>query len=155
MMTIVGLFTLQIWYGSYLDIAHHGEWKDAPLNSALKAAREGDAQKLSSGKMPIGKAMEALGQRGRRGFPEIAPQPSEDLGAMSGWIHTKGFKPYEPRQVAAPEADPTEVPAPDGEAAPADGEAAPAEGEAAPAEGEAASAEGETAAPAEAAEEEK
>ena len=104
-MTLVGLFVLQIWYGSYLDVSHHAEWNGAPMNADLKTVREQEAQQQGS----IDKAKEALGQRGRRGVPKLAPQQSQDLGAMSGWIHAKGFKPYEPRQAAAPEPDPTEA----------------------------------------------
>jgi hypothetical protein len=33
--------------------------------------------------------------------------PSDDISAMSGWMHKPGFKPYVPRQVAAAAAEAT------------------------------------------------
>ena len=121
-VTIAVLFGLQIWYASYLDVAVvHGQL-NAPLNPKVVSHREQDRQKLDSAKVPIGKAMEDLGKRGRAAFSTIAPKPSDDLSAMSGWMHRPDFRPYEPRKGApAPEAA-----AP--EAAPAEGEVAQAPG---------------------------
>ncbi|MDH5674212.1 MAG: hypothetical protein OEZ06_18805 [Myxococcales bacterium] len=130
--TIVVLFALQLMYESHLDISHHARWKNAPQNAELKAVRDQEAQALAG----IGKAKEALATRGRSGVPQVAPRPSEDLGAMAGWIHLPGFKPYEPRTPAQPEE--AELVAPDGGVAdaevPVEGEADSAEGATAPAE---------------------
>lgn len=123
-VTIVALFGLQIWYATYLDVAVvHAQKDEVPLNPQVAAVREAEAKKLESGSMPIAAAKRALAQRGRAGFPQIAPQPSQDLGPMSGWIQQPGFKPYEPRRPEAPVADAN---------APAEGAAAGAEAAAAP-----------------------
>jgi hypothetical protein len=107
LVTSGGLFTLQLWYSSYLDVAViHGDLSDVPMDAKLQALRREEQVKLASGGMPIEKAMEALAQRGRNAFPKLAAKPSGDLSAMSGWVHKPGFKPYVPRQpVAAPAAE--------------------------------------------------
>jgi hypothetical protein len=104
--TTAGLFTLQVWYSSYLDVAViHGNLSNAPLDAKLQAVRNEERAKLDSGRMPIDKAMEALAQGGRNAFPQLAVKPSDDLSAMSGWVRKPNFKPYVPRRAAdsAPE----------------------------------------------------
>jgi hypothetical protein len=106
--TTAGLFILQIWYASYLDVAVvHGDERDVPMGAKLEAMRNEERAKLGSGSMPIDKAMEALAQRGRNAFPQLASKPSADLSAMSGWIHKPGFKMYVPRAAAAPATEAT------------------------------------------------
>jgi hypothetical protein len=106
--TTAGLFTLQIWYASYLDVAVvHGERSHAPMNAKLLAVRTEERAKLASGRMAIDQAMTELAQRGRSAFPRLAARPSEDLSAMSGWIHEPNFRPYVPRLAAAAAAAPT------------------------------------------------
>jgi hypothetical protein len=93
--TTAGLFTLQIWYASYLDVAViHGDLSHVPMDAKLQAVRDEEQAKLAAGQMPIDKAMDALAQRGRNAFPKLAVKPSTDLSAMSGWAHKPGFKPY-------------------------------------------------------------
>jgi hypothetical protein len=107
LLTSAGLFALQTWYSSYLDVAVvHGDLAQVPLDAKLEAVRNEERAKLATGPMPIDQAMEALARRGRNAFPRLAPQPSADLSAMSGWVHRPGFKPYVPRLVAAPESVP-------------------------------------------------
>jgi hypothetical protein len=99
LVTSAGLFTLQIWYSSYLDVAViHGDVSHAPMDAKLEAVRDEERAKLAAAPMPIDEAMEALAQRGRSAFPRLAAQPSADLSAMSGWVHKPGFKPYVPRR---------------------------------------------------------
>jgi hypothetical protein len=106
--TTAGLFTLQVWYASYLDVAVvHGDKSDVRMDAKLEAVRNQEHAKLTSGSMPIDKAMEALAQRGRSAFPKLATKPSGDLSAMSGWIHRPGFKMYVPRPAAALAAEAT------------------------------------------------
>jgi len=107
-VTSAGLFTLQLWYSSYLDVAViHGDRSHVSMDAKLDAVRNEERAKLAAGPMPIDKAMEALAQRGRNAFPRLVAQPSGDLSAMSGWVHRPGFKPYVPRPVAAPAAEAT------------------------------------------------
>ena len=99
--TTAGLFTLQLWYSSYLDVAVvHGDLGDVPVDAKLQAVRSEEQTKLATGRMPINTAMEALARGGRNAFPKLAAKPSGDLSAMSGWVHKPGFKPYVPRQPA-------------------------------------------------------
>jgi hypothetical protein len=132
LVTIVVLFGAQIWYATYLDThVVNVHPLDAPADEKREAFREQERAKLSSGKMPIAQAKAQLAQRGRTAFPTVAPRASEDLSAMSGWMHRPGFKPYTPRAAAAspgqggnevaPAADPS------AEAAPAEGVGAVAE----------------------------
>lgn len=44
-----------------------------------------ERQKLETGPMPIDRAMQTLGSRGRDASPIVAPTPSDDLSALSGW----------------------------------------------------------------------
>ena len=99
--TAAGLFALQLWYSSYLDVAVlHGDHSAAAMDSKLETVRSEEQARLTTGRMPIAQAMAAIAQRGRNAFPALAAQPSSDLSAMSGWIHKPGFKVYVPR--AAP-----------------------------------------------------
>jgi hypothetical protein len=99
--TVVGLFVLQAWYASYLDVAVvHGSLRDVPANPKVLAAREQEQVKLASSKLPIDAAKRLLAERGRQAVPAVTPQPSDDLSAMSGWVFRPGFKPYEPRSAA-------------------------------------------------------
>jgi hypothetical protein len=104
--TAAGLFALQTWYSSYLDVAViHGDLSDVRMGAKLETVRNEEHAKLTAGSMPIDKAMEALAQRGKSAFPKLVPKPSEDLSAMSGWVHKPGFKLYVPRGAAAPTAE--------------------------------------------------
>jgi hypothetical protein len=104
--TTAGLFTLQIWYASYLDVAVvHGDLSDVRMSAKLEAVQSEELAKLTSGSMPIDQAMVALAQRGKSKFPKLAVKPSDDISAMSGWIHKPGFKVYVPRPVAAATAE--------------------------------------------------
>ena len=103
--TVVGLFGMQYWYASYLDVdVVHAQSPYAPRDARVIAVRNQETQKLTSGKLSVDAAMHQLAQRGRTAFPLIAPQPSDDLTPMSGWIHQPGFKPYEPRKPALAQA---------------------------------------------------
>lgn len=103
LMTAAALFGLQLWYASYLDVAViHGDPSAVPNDTQLEAVRGEEQAKLTSGSMPIGKAMAALAERGRGAFPRLVAKPSSDLSAMSGWMHQPGFKVYVPRPAAKP-----------------------------------------------------
>jgi hypothetical protein len=101
--TAAGLFTLQLWYSSYLDVAViHGDLSAVSTDAKLEAVRSAEHAKLNAGHMPIAQAMQAIAERGRGAFPTLTAQPSSDLSAMSGWMHRPGFKVYTPRTVAQP-----------------------------------------------------
>lgn len=94
--TIGGLLTLQGFAVTHRDIAANEAIDQAPANAELLATRKAEATALETARMPIEDAKRALAERGRGGFPEIAPQSSEDYSALSGWVHAKGFKPFVP-----------------------------------------------------------
>ena len=52
--------------------------------------REGEQKNLTTGALPIDKAIAELASKGREseGLKDIAPQPSNDLGPMVGWLKT-------------------------------------------------------------------
>jgi len=101
--TIAGLFTVQLWYESYLDVAViHAQDRDVAIDAKLSAVRAEEQQKLSSGRVPIEQAMSAYAQRGRTASPKLAVKASEDLSAMAGWIHRPNFAPYVPRKPPPP-----------------------------------------------------
>lgn len=114
--TIAGLFILQAWYASYVDVSVvHGDGGDVPASAQIAADREAERAKLNGGKTPIAAAKQSLATRGREAAPRLAPKPSDDLSAMSGWVYRPGFKPYEPRSArvqaaAAPASQPAAVP---------------------------------------------
>jgi hypothetical protein len=133
--TTVALFVAQQVYASYLDVkVVHSAWQEAPRDAKIVAMRAAEKQKLGSSKVTIEQAMEALAQRGRGASNRIAPVPSEDLSAMSGWAFRHNFAPYTPRPAAPPPAAvPAEGAVPLAGPITAEGAApAPAEGAAAP-----------------------
>ena len=103
--TVSGLYVAQVWYASYLDVSVvQAQDGDAPMNAKLEAVRSAEQAKLAGGAIPIEQAMKAIAERGRAASPKLAALPSDDLSAMSGWIHRPGFAAYEPRKAPAPEA---------------------------------------------------
>lgn len=88
------LFALKFlfdWY--FLDVAEQHVEELVLANPTSTAARdELRAQweaDLARDPMPITKAMEQIGRRGRGSAALIAPQPSEDRGALTGWSHAR------------------------------------------------------------------
>jgi hypothetical protein len=121
--TIGALFGAEALYISYLDThVIHGGYESAEQDGKLAAIRAEESKKLTTGALPIDKAIEAIASRGRGVSNAIAPVQSSDLSAMSGWAHRHSFKAYTPRKlapVAAPATVPVEGEAPATPAAPA------------------------------------
>lgn len=110
---LVGLFVLQELYGSFIDVQAHASLADAAMFPELAAARDAEAKKLAAGRLPIEQAMRGLAERGRAGFRSVAPAPSDDLSAMTGWIHRHHFQAYVPNAqpvAVAPEPVPEAAP---------------------------------------------
>jgi hypothetical protein len=131
LVTTIGLFVAHRWYATFLDVRYHDKLAETQPSEARLAAEEEDQKRLGSGKIPLAQAMDRLGKRGRAAASSIAPAPSDDLSALSGWIHRPGFKPATAHPVrtapvtkpatepAAPAAEPAPVPAPAAEPPPA------------------------------------
>jgi len=100
--TLFGLFTLQKWYGSYIDIRFNQELQQGGPSEALLSARRADEEQAAKRKLPIDQAITHLAQRGRDSFSAITPAPSQDLSAVAGWIHRPGFKPVMAHPVRTP-----------------------------------------------------
>ena len=61
---------------------------------ALMAMKADEQQRLSSGSMPIDKAMQMLSAKGRMGIgPELMPSASRDVAPMQGWMQMPGEVP--------------------------------------------------------------
>ena len=113
--TLIGLAVLQTWYATYIDRRFHAEIDAAGPSEGHLTARQADQAALQKAKIPLEKAISQLAQRGRGSFNSIAPAPSTDLSAVSGWIHLPGFRPVvahpirTPRAPVAPVAQPAET----------------------------------------------
>jgi hypothetical protein len=133
--TTVGLFILHTWYATLIDVRYHAALNERGQSESLLAAREEEQKALASGKLPLPQAMGLIARANGPNRPlAVKPAPSEDLSAVSGWIHQRGFKPKTAFPVLVPKAA-KPAPAPvAAEPAPAEPAAAPAPATAAPAE---------------------
>jgi hypothetical protein len=91
----VGVFSIAVLLctraalSSYFDFMEQSE-KQRKIGlvkpEALMSLRASEATRLSSGAMPIDKAMGQLASRGRMGIgPELAPSASRDVAPLQGW----------------------------------------------------------------------
>lgn len=78
-------FVFRSYFQMMTDEAEHSHLR--PAEPLLKL-REGEQKNLTTGALPIDKAMADLASKGREsdGFKDIAPQQSTDLGPMVGWL---------------------------------------------------------------------
>jgi hypothetical protein len=117
--TLLGLVVLNRLYASYIDVRYHARMAENGPAEGMLAARQDDQAKLQQGKIPLDQAISRLAQRGRDSFNSIAPAPSQDLSALSGWIHRPGFKPVVAHEVRIARAPAAATPHPEAdEAAP-------------------------------------
>jgi hypothetical protein len=117
--TVTGLFVLHFWYASFLDNRYHAQLAERGPAESLLAAREEEQKALGSGKVPLSQAISGF-SRGVRPA-SVTPAPSEDLSAVSGWIHARGFKPataHPVRVAKSPKPAAAPAPAPEPAAAP-------------------------------------
>jgi hypothetical protein len=117
--TLFGLVVLNRLYGSYIAVRYHARLAENGPAEGMVAARQDDQAKLQQGKIPLDQAISRIAQRGRGSFNSIAPADSQDLSALSGWIHMPGFKPVVAHQVRIARAPAAPTPQPEAaEAAP-------------------------------------
>jgi hypothetical protein len=83
---------------------------------ALLSVRASEKERLSSGPVPIEKAMRELATRGRTASPEIVPSASKDLAPLQGWSKMPAEVP--PAMTAPREASPAPGAQPVGDASP-------------------------------------
>ena len=108
--SLIGLFVLQGFVASYLDISFHADLNERGSHDVVDKARATEAAQLGG----IGESMGKLA-KSRSADALIVPSASDDVSAMSGWVHHPDFAIYEPA-AAAPVAP--ELPAPAPTAAP-------------------------------------
>ena len=106
--TLIGLFVLHRAYGAILDLSYHKRIQEGGPSETVTAARQADEAVLEKGKIPLEQAMARLGH-GRATIGSVAPQPSQDLSPISGWIHHPNFKPAVAHPIRLPRA-PAAVP---------------------------------------------
>ena len=128
-LSIVTLAVTHYGLGAYFDDAVRAE-EYRKIGSvkpeALLSARDDEKQRLTTGSMPIDKAMQQLSAKGRMGAgPDVVPSASRDIAPMQGWMQMPAEVP--PIMMApAPSAAPSASTAPSG--APATSASAPAPG---------------------------
>lgn len=88
-VTVVGLFTLYFFYSSMVDHRWRSGWNEAPVHPALAEVRALEAQQLAG----VEAVAKEFANKGRSAFPMVAPKPSNDLSALSGWIRSPSFRP--------------------------------------------------------------
>jgi hypothetical protein len=85
--SVVILFSLNYVFRAYFimmtEEVEHDHMRPA---EELAKLREGEERNLTSSPVPIARAMQELASKGREGSPDLVPQPSNDMGAMVGWI---------------------------------------------------------------------
>jgi hypothetical protein len=78
-------FVLQSYFTDIMEEAAASKFVGPDEVNALHAS---EAAKLTNGPaVPIDQAMSQLASQGRLGSTLIAPQPSEDTAALTGWAH--------------------------------------------------------------------
>jgi hypothetical protein len=87
--SVVVLLCTRAALGTYFNFMEQSE-KERKIGlvkpEALMSLRAAEGASLSSGSMPIDKAMAQLASRGRMGIgPELAPSASRDVAPLQGW----------------------------------------------------------------------
>jgi hypothetical protein len=90
--TLIGLFVIHTAYAAVIDVSYHKRLAEAGPYESVTTARKADQDALQKGKIPVEDAIAKL-THNRATIGSIAPQPSQDLSAISGWIYLPGFKP--------------------------------------------------------------
>jgi hypothetical protein len=101
--TLIGLFVLHRGYAAIVDTSYHKRLSEAGQSEAVTSARAADDAALQKGKLPLDQAFARLG-RGRAAIGSVAPQQSQDLSAISGWIYHPKFKPAVAHPIRVPRA---------------------------------------------------
>ncbi len=121
LLCLVTLVVVHGALGAYFDRMAKAEElrkRGALVPEALNALRADEKMRLTSGSLPIDKAMQTIAEKGRMGAsPEITPSTSKDSAPLQGWSqmpNTEGPT----AMVAPPEPAPAASAASDAGAAP-------------------------------------
>ena len=110
MLAVVALVLLKPLFDLYFDHMFRARQQalvDANPPSELIAQHKWEDKALTGGALPIDRAINALSRDQRTGTSVIAPQPSTDFSAVTGWSKLPEFV-----QSANPNFVPTPPPAP-------------------------------------------
>jgi hypothetical protein len=98
---LIGTRALLNSYFDQIASAEEGRKIGQSVPTALIELRADEEQRLTSGPMPIDKAMQSLAGKGRMGAsPDIVPSASRDLAPLQGWSKMPGDVP--PAMMAPP-----------------------------------------------------
>ena len=104
---VLCLVGLKFGFDSYLDTSRISVRRlhlaGSHTVAALEEYRDAQRSKLGGGAMPVERAVQELGRRGRGAFPLIRPVESTDLDPLRGWSQL-------PREVPASALPPQPVP---------------------------------------------
>jgi|GEM_PF-5246707 len=107
--TLVGLFVLHRAYAAVVDVSYHKRLAEGGQSEAVTSARQADEAALQKGKIPLDQAIARIG-KGRANVASVSPQQSQDLSAISGWIHHPKFKPVVAHPIRLPRAPAAQPP---------------------------------------------
>ena len=118
LLSVLILVGLKFGFDSYLDqsrIRVRGSHiAESHTVATLDEYREQQRSQLTGGAMPIDRAVQELGRRGRNAFPLVRPGDSYDLDPLRGWSQL-------PREVPALHPTPPPPPPPPAPSVPAEG----------------------------------
>jgi hypothetical protein len=109
-LAIVTLLATRAVLQAYFDRAERAELQRKNVGpEALLSVRADEKQRLSTGAMPIDKAMQTMVTKGRlNASPDIMPSASKDVAPLQGWTKLPGEVP--PAMTAPPPPPPPEPP---------------------------------------------
>jgi hypothetical protein len=120
-VSIVTLVAVHAALVAYFDRTSYEEEmrKVVATPEALVSVRASEKERLSSGSMPIDKAMQQLVSKGRiNASPDIVPTASRDVSPLQGWTKMPGFVPTAMTAVLPPPPVPSASAAPSSSSAP-------------------------------------
>jgi hypothetical protein len=102
-VTVVVLVALKFVFGSYFtSVIEEAEASKFVPPSEITALHVDEAAKLNnSPAVPIDQAIQQLAAQGRLGSTAITPQPSDDVGPLTGWSHLHDLDPKDANGAAA------------------------------------------------------
>lgn len=89
--TLLGLFALQYWFGTYIDVGYHDALSERGGFEVVEETRAQERKAL----VGLPAAMSKLA-KSRSADARVTPKASDDVSAMSGWVQHPAFETYVP-----------------------------------------------------------
>lgn len=105
--TLIGVHASLVAYFDHIAQAEEHRKFGEVTPEALLSERASEKERLSSGPVPIEKAMHELAAHGRTASPEIMPSASKDLAPLQGWSRMPAEVPPAMTAPAEPAAAPS------------------------------------------------